>query len=415
MVAFSQSDVNPRFANLRTLKMLKNGTLGPVLGSYTFGAKEVYDHCLLKISDNITALVYRDNQDRGVIKIIKVTENGTKIISDTVNGSLIFDSWNCYEPSITPISANKYAIVYGGNNSFGYLKTVEISSIGIVSDQVIDTFIFDSINRTYTPQILPISGNIFAIAYRGDTKNGILSTVEISDEGIITDGVVDDLLYEDDYADLPKIIHMYDDIYLITYQSDQTDGYIVEVSISSNGSISDSFLAKYKFNTGNNYHGMEPDIIRVENDIYGVAFRSGSQQSTPHEGHLNTYKLHSYNQDSNTITNKNGIIVKEDVYRIYVNSTHISVSIGSHNIIKELSLSVNDWNHIVLTYDGSYIRLYCNGTEVITEYYDMGIPRNINDIRIGDKFFGYIDEVYIYSRILSLSEIQNRYNVLKGL
>jgi len=410
MVAFIQSDINPKFANLRTVRMLDNGTTGPVLGSHTFGAKEVYDHCLMKISDNITALVYRDNQDRGIIKTITVSENGTEIVLNKANSSLEFENWNCYEPNIVPLSGDIYAIAYRGNDSLGYLKTIEIADNGTVSDKVIDSFVFDSINRSYNPRIVHISGNIYGIVYRAETKNGIITTVEISEEGIITDKIIDSLLYETDYSELPKIVHMHNDIYLIAYQSDQTDGYIVEISIAANGSISDSVLSKYKFNTGKNYHGLEPDLIRVTDNIYGVAFRSGSEMGTPHEGHLNTYKLHNYNQSNGEIKEGNGIISKNDAYGIYANTTHVAVKIRDYKITRELSLSQSSWNHLVLTYDGSYIRLYCNGTEVISEHYTQGLTRNTNEIKIGNNFFGYIDEVTIFARIFDLTDIQNRYN-----
>jgi hypothetical protein len=410
MIAFIQSSINPKFANLRTVRMLDNGTTGPVLGSHTFGAKEVYDHCLIGISDNVTALIYRDKEDAGVIKTMTVTENGTSINLDNANSSFVFESSNCYEPNIKRLSGNIYAIAYRGIDNLGYLKTVEIADNGVISDNVIDTLVFDSINRSYNPQITHISGNIYGVVYRAETKNGILTTVEISNEGNITDQIIDSLLYETDYSELPKITHMHNDIYIIAYQSDQTDGYIAEIGINSDGYISNNVLSKYKFNTGKNYHGLEPDIIRVTDNIFGVAFRSGSELGTPHEGHLNTYKLINYNQNNYTLLEGNGIIFKKDTYGVYANLTHIAVKIGNHIITKEYSLSGSNWNHIVLTYDGSYIRVYCNGQVVISEQYAGGLSRSTNDILIGNDFFGFIDEVAIYGRILSSTEVQNHYN-----
>jgi hypothetical protein len=410
MVAFIQSSINPKFANLRTLRMLDNGTTGPVLGSHTFGAKEVYDHCLIGISNNVTALVYRDKENSGIIKTITISDNGTNINLDNENSSFEFESINCFEPNIMRLSGNVYAIAYRGIDNLGYLKTVQIEDNGIISDHVIDTLVFDSINRTYNPQIIHVSGNIYGIVYRAETKNGIITTVEISNEGNITDQNIDNLLYENDYSELPKITHMHSNIYIIAYQSDQTDGYIVEISINSDGSISNSILSKYKFNTGTNYHGMEPDIIRVTDNIYGVAFRSGSQMGTPHEGHLNTYKLVNYNQDNFTLLEGNGVIFKKDTYGIYANSTHIAVKIRDRLISTQYNFSDSVWNHIVLTYDGSNIRVYCNGLAIISESYGAGLFRNTNDILIGKEFFGCIDEVAIYGRILNLSEIQNHYN-----
>ena len=410
MIAFIQSSINPKFANLRTVRMLDNGTTGPVLGSHTFGAKEVYDHCLIGISDNVTALVYRDKENAGVIKTMTISENGTSINLNNANSSFVFESQNCFEPNIKRLSGNIYAIAYRGVDNLGYLKTVEIADNGVISDNIIDILVFDSVNRTYNPQLTHISRNIYGIVYRAETKNGILATIEISNEGNITDDIIDNLLYETDYSELPKITHMYDDIYIIGYQSDQTDGYIAEIGINSDGYISNNILSKYKFNTGTNYHGLEPDIIRVTDNIFGVAFRSGSQLGTPHEGHLNTYKLVNYNQNNYTLLEGNGIIFKKDTYGLYANLSHIAVKIGNHLITMDYNLSGSNWNHLVLTYDGSHIQVYCNGQIVISEQYTDGISRNTNEILIGNDFFGCIDEVAIYGRILDLSEVQNHYN-----
>jgi hypothetical protein len=92
-----------------------------------------------------------------------------------------------------------------------------------------------------------------------------------------------------------------------------------------------------------------------------------------------------------------------------MNKTHIEINIGSNRIIKEIN-PLDQWNHIVLTYDGLNIILYLNGVEIISERDDSGVPRNINDIFIGNLFYGSIDEVAIYDRILTTNEVQNHFN-----
>jgi serine/threonine protein kinase len=75
---------------------------------------------------------------------------------------------------------------------------------------------------------------------------------------------------------------------------------------------------------------------------------------------------------------------------------------------------LNQWTHIALTYDGTWIKLYANGKTVGQEsktgnINGDGTPFNIggraNDNGIG-KFNGLIDEVEVFDRALSLKEIQ---------
>ena len=80
---------------------------------------------------------------------------------------------------------------------------------------------------------------------------------------------------------------------------------------------------------------------------------------------------------------------------------------------------LNTWYHLVLTYDGSYLRLYVNGTEVDNETVSGNLRVNSRNIFIGSdggvqKFFnGIIDEVTIYNKAISANEILNKYNTLK--
>ena len=57
---------------------------------------------------------------------------------------------------------------------------------------MIDTLEFDEF-KGKTPNIIPISGNVFAIAYAGDGDVGLLKTIVIDTTGQITDTVTDTL------------------------------------------------------------------------------------------------------------------------------------------------------------------------------------------------------------------------------
>jgi glucose/arabinose dehydrogenase/fibronectin type 3 domain-containing protein len=77
---------------------------------------------------------------------------------------------------------------------------------------------------------------------------------------------------------------------------------------------------------------------------------------------------------------------------------------------------VNTWTHVALTYDGSIVRLYVNGTQVATRAQTGAIQTSSNPLWIGGNqpygefFNGLIDEARIYNRALSQAEIQSDMN-----
>jgi hypothetical protein len=78
-----------------------------------------------------------------------------------------------------------------------------------------------------------------------------------------------------------------------------------------------------------------------------------------------------------------------------------------------LTLSQNQWYHIVGTYDGSYQKIYVNGVLNTSKAWSGNIVSSTT-VKVGwglsDRYWrGLIDEVRIYSRALSASEIQQLY------
>jgi Concanavalin A-like lectin/glucanases superfamily len=79
------------------------------------------------------------------------------------------------------------------------------------------------------------------------------------------------------------------------------------------------------------------------------------------------------------------------------------------------TIQPNRWSHIVLTYDGSVTRIYANGSELssVTTTGNEHSETFNNPLRIGmsdplesNYFMGLIDDVGLYNRVLSASEIQ---------
>ena len=155
-----------------------------------------------------------------------------------------------------------YAIAYTnytGSAYVGFLKTVHIATDGQITDTVIDTLEFDSSNGQY-PNIINISGNIHAIAYTGDPDDGFLKTVEIATDGQITDTIIDTLEFDGSAGLTPNIIHVSGDVYAIAYSGTGNNGLLKTVEIATNGQITDTIIDTLEFDTNN---GTYPNIIFV--------------------------------------------------------------------------------------------------------------------------------------------------------
>jgi glucose/arabinose dehydrogenase/fibronectin type 3 domain-containing protein len=89
------------------------------------------------------------------------------------------------------------------------------------------------------------------------------------------------------------------------------------------------------------------------------------------------------------------------------------VFIGSErNAIGTSSVPLNAWTHLATTYDGSFLRLYVNGTLATSTAVTGAMAASTGVLRLGGNgvwgewFAGLIDEVRVYDRALTGSEVQ---------
>ncbi len=89
-----------------------------------------------------------------------------------------------------------------------------------------------------------------------------------------------------------------------------------------------------------------------------------------------------------------------------------SVDIGGDRTVDApAALATNAWSHLALTYDGANLRLYVNGAQVATRAQTGAMTVGGNPLRIGGNaiwgewFTGQIDEVRVYNRALTASEV----------
>jgi hydrogenase maturation factor HypE len=106
--------------------------------------------------------------------------------------------------------------------------------------------------------------------------------------------------------------------------------------------------------------------------------------------------------------------------RPYVYFNAATDSSGEKGTVGSTALPLNTWSHLAGTYDGATLRLYVNGVLAASQPYTGSIITSSGALRLGgnavwgEYFTGRIDEVRIYNRALSQSEIQVDMNTAVG-
>jgi hypothetical protein len=135
--------------------------------------------------------------------------------------------------------------------------------------------------------------------------------------------------------------------------------------------------------------------------------------------------------------NWTGIFDREDTstgsrdgYNLYfLGSAGTSTSFGTERFVAgvnnftfvglDQSVTVNNWSHIVATYNGTTLTLYRNGSSVGTPATTTGNITNTSKtltvgVRGGQYFGGRIANAKIYNRALTAVEIERNFNALRG-
>jgi concanavalin A-like lectin/glucanase superfamily protein len=109
-------------------------------------------------------------------------------------------------------------------------------------------------------------------------------------------------------------------------------------------------------------------------------------------------------------------------YSLYANDNTpnpaVTVTIGAadRSAVGTSQVPLNTWTHLAATYDGAMLRLYVNGVQAGTRAQTGNITVSASPLRIGgnavwgEYFAGLIDEVRVYNRALTATEIQTDMN-----
>lgn len=79
--------------------------------------------------------------------------------------------------------------------------------------------------------------------------------------------------------------------------------------------------------------------------------------------------------------------------------------------VSQSALSLNTWVHAALTYDGTTVRLFRDGSEVATFVVTGTIAAgSFNMLMVPDTSFAEVDDVRIYNKALTINEIKEAMN-----
>jgi hypothetical protein len=135
------------------------------------------------------------------------------------------------------------------------------------------------------------------------------------------------------------------------------------------------------------------------------------------------YTISAWVNPATTFTDFRSILVKNYKYYLYSSvagycgdGSPLGGFSGTTNntVCQPVPLPANTWTHLSLIYDGSTLTLYRNGIAVATAIPSESLSPTTGNLQIGasqygEYFQGLIDEVRIYNRSLSSTEIQTIY------
>ena len=134
--------------------------------------------------------------------------------------------------SIAHVSGNVYVMAYGGNSSKGYIKTFTLANNGTITQ--INSDEHDDSQGTYN-SIVKVNGTIYALAYTGNGAASYLKTFNISNDGSEIEALGQNI-HQSSGSYYHSLVVADDNTLVLAHQGPNTDGYIKTFTISSDGS-----------------------------------------------------------------------------------------------------------------------------------------------------------------------------------
>ena len=218
------------------------------------------------------------------------------------------------------------------------------------------------------------------------------------------------------------------------WKFDEQTGTLVDDSGNNNNGT--SYSLNLNDLSGNNNHGTITGATRVAGKLgQALSFNgSGNYVNCGNDASLNitgAITIEAWVKlTSNTfqpIVSKYEETLSQESYSFGLSGNKLQTRVSPNGSTPYIftgvaTLNNNQWYHLVMTYDGSNIKQYYDGNLDKTDAYSLSLYTSSSTVQIGrwgltpTMFFnGLIDDVRIYNRALSPSEITAHYNSGNGL
>lgn len=252
--------------NLDTFQILANGQISDtVLDAHLWPPETNHPGALKKVGPGMLAVFIEEKTgDYGDVWTILVHPDGS-IEHDLVD-TLRFESTYCKVIRAAEIHPGIWAIAYQASGPSGKLVTVSISPTGIIGATVIDTLTFDGA-ITSLPTPVKAHGNFLAIGYRALNDQGKLAIVEISEAGLITDSVIDTYVFETGVA-VNGFTYSIGQGYIgVAYRNAANHGILKTFLVDETGSLNNTTIDTLDFAPGG---ANWPYVFHVTGDVWAV-------------------------------------------------------------------------------------------------------------------------------------------------
>jgi hypothetical protein len=269
-------DVSATKGKVSTVKVYSNGTISKSIidtTSSSTDAQEVGEKGIVNVNGNIYAIIHCTGiafPCFGYLETLWINSSGT--INDTVLNTMTVDVDSALYPSVYVIDSNTVACTYANGSNNGQIATYNISSAGVIT--LGQKWNYEAVaSGHFYNSLIHISGNVYAMAWRGDSSKGQLITFTIATTGVLGKTIIDSLDYDavsSRYSVFTEI-NATNDIYALSWQGTAgEDGYIGTVNISDAGSIGATLYDSLEFDTGD--CKWYPRTIHVADDYYLIVY-----------------------------------------------------------------------------------------------------------------------------------------------
>lgn len=214
---------------------MSTGDIGALLDTHTYDAVKGRAASLIQISSDLHCVVYQGPDNHGWSRSINITSLG--IISEPPSNTLEFNTVGASSTYSSLRTPNVDCIVYGDNLLNGQLEAIIVASNGTISQHAAHRSKFADTNCVAF-DIIHISGSVIAIVYRSNIYDLRVSTWTISDTGQVSAAYIQDFLVEDISILWPQIAHVGGNVYVVTYQLGDGTGHARTINITAAGAIS---------------------------------------------------------------------------------------------------------------------------------------------------------------------------------